>query len=288
MKRPPDFLCIGAQKAGTTWLYRALKSVPGVFVPAIKELHFFFEKCSGENPDWILQHKKSQLEHVISYVKTNNETHAFNQRLIEQFDHLVQETVDEDWYRGVFQYAHQHEVCGEICPAYMGLPLCAIHDALNINPLLKILVLIRDPVDRTWSQMRMRMELNSDNIDIHTIHTTPQKLAPYLRFGDYAQSLPLWKASGSEERFKTVLFDRIAIEPESVLREILDFLEVPCPIDLPDLNEPVFVGEPLALPPKLRAKLLDELQPQYDFLHPYFPEQVEKWIAHHQAEIGRK
>mgnify|MGYP003645700298 FL=1 len=37
----PDFVCIGAQKAATTWLYNVLRRVPGVFLPAIKELHYF-------------------------------------------------------------------------------------------------------------------------------------------------------------------------------------------------------------------------------------------------------
>jgi len=288
MKRPPDFLCIGAQKAGTSWLFRMLKSVPGVFVPAIKELHFFSEKCSENNTDWVPLHRKNQLEHVISYVNENNETHAFNQRLIEQFDHLAKDPVDDDWYRGVFQYAHEHEVCGEICPTYMGMPAHGINDALSINPSLKILVLIRDPIDRIWSQIRMRMAISSDNINIDTLHRNPHKLRPFLKYGDYARSFPLWNTSKNEERFKTVLFDRIAIEPESVLREILDYIGVPFPVILPELNEPVLAGKPLALPPKLRAMLFDELQPQYAFLHPYFPEQVEKWIEHHHTEMGRK
>jgi hypothetical protein len=38
----PSFLCIGAQRAGTTWLYRILTSHPQIYVPARrKEVHFF-------------------------------------------------------------------------------------------------------------------------------------------------------------------------------------------------------------------------------------------------------
>lgn len=37
----PDFLCIGAQKAGTTWLHENLKCHKDVFLPRIKELHYF-------------------------------------------------------------------------------------------------------------------------------------------------------------------------------------------------------------------------------------------------------
>lgn len=37
----PDFLGIGAQKAGTTWLYEHLRPHPDLFLPDTKELHFW-------------------------------------------------------------------------------------------------------------------------------------------------------------------------------------------------------------------------------------------------------
>ena len=39
----PSFLGVGAQRAGTTWLYECLRSHPEIFVPEIKELGFFSE-----------------------------------------------------------------------------------------------------------------------------------------------------------------------------------------------------------------------------------------------------
>ena len=40
----PDFLGIGAQKAGTTWLSHNLQLHPEVWMPPVKELHYFDEK----------------------------------------------------------------------------------------------------------------------------------------------------------------------------------------------------------------------------------------------------
>ncbi|WP_340679170.1 sulfotransferase [Paraglaciecola sp.] len=37
----PHFICIGAQRAGTTWLHNCLDEHPEIYVPATKELHFF-------------------------------------------------------------------------------------------------------------------------------------------------------------------------------------------------------------------------------------------------------
>lgn len=38
---PPDFVGLGAQRAGTTWWYELLREHPHVFGPRVKELHFF-------------------------------------------------------------------------------------------------------------------------------------------------------------------------------------------------------------------------------------------------------
>ena len=36
----PDFLCVGAQKAGTSWLYRQLEPHPDFWMPPVKEFHY--------------------------------------------------------------------------------------------------------------------------------------------------------------------------------------------------------------------------------------------------------
>jgi hypothetical protein len=41
MPRGPDFLIIGAQRAGTTWVYRLLRRHPALWLPSVKELHYF-------------------------------------------------------------------------------------------------------------------------------------------------------------------------------------------------------------------------------------------------------
>ena len=44
----PDFIGIGAQKAGTTWLHHNLQAHPGIWMPKEKELHYFDEKIKQE------------------------------------------------------------------------------------------------------------------------------------------------------------------------------------------------------------------------------------------------
>lgn len=49
--RVPDFLGIGAQKAGTTWIHAQLARHPGVWLPPEKELHFW-NRRRDQGLDW--------------------------------------------------------------------------------------------------------------------------------------------------------------------------------------------------------------------------------------------
>jgi hypothetical protein len=46
--RGPDFLVIGAQRAGTTWLHQVLRRHPSLWLPPVKELHYF-DKLSHQH-----------------------------------------------------------------------------------------------------------------------------------------------------------------------------------------------------------------------------------------------
>jgi hypothetical protein len=55
MTRLPDFLIIGAQKAGTTSLHVSLRKHPDVWLPRMKEVHFF-DWAYTNGIDWYLEH----------------------------------------------------------------------------------------------------------------------------------------------------------------------------------------------------------------------------------------
>jgi hypothetical protein len=50
VKNTPDFICIGMQKAGTTWLAANLGRHPSAWIPSIKEIHYFDE--THTHPGW--------------------------------------------------------------------------------------------------------------------------------------------------------------------------------------------------------------------------------------------
>lgn len=113
-----DFLGVGAEKCGTTWLADMLRQHPQVFVPEEKELHYFNRK-------------------FVEFPNLDN----FN------FDKPI------DWYLSFFKDAAPGQAKGEICPTYLW-DLEASARIRDFEPRLKILVLLRNPIERTFSAYR--------------------------------------------------------------------------------------------------------------------------------------
>jgi len=61
----PDFLIIGAQKAGTTSLYNCLKQHPAVLPARKKEIHYFSQFYRKGLP-WYLEHFPQREDHQLS------------------------------------------------------------------------------------------------------------------------------------------------------------------------------------------------------------------------------
>ena len=53
----PDFIGIGMERAGTSWLFTQISSHPDIWVPPLKELHFFD----------VIDPKAKYLTHRYSY-----------------------------------------------------------------------------------------------------------------------------------------------------------------------------------------------------------------------------
>ncbi len=120
--RKPDFLVVGAEKCGTTWLADMLRQHPDVFIPVEKEVHYFNRRFSD-------------------FPEIEN----FN------FDKPI------EWYFEFFAGAGAGQKIGEACPAYLWDETAAarIHD---FEPRLKILMLLRNPAERTYSAYRFWMQ----------------------------------------------------------------------------------------------------------------------------------
>lgn len=67
----PDFLVIGAQKSGTTWLAKNLKQHPDIFIPS-GEIHFFAKEQFVNGIDWYEERfSKRTTEKIVGEKSTS-------------------------------------------------------------------------------------------------------------------------------------------------------------------------------------------------------------------------
>ena len=285
--RAPDFICIGAQKAATSWLYQALRHQREVYVPPIKELHYFSELYLDGVRRFGPGHRGKQAAGVRKYLASLSTLTPRQTGMLACLDGIETEPLNDDWYKTIFSFAGETQTAGDICPAYMILPDEAIAHVLSLNPAIKILLIVRDPVSRIWSQIRMHKRSRSFSGNLQEFRDGTTSLKPYKRRTDYAQYIPRWRAAVPTESFMMMTHDEVKASGHSALEKICRFIGVqnmsPRAVD----NDPVHVGEAMAFPPEFRAFLLDELMAQYDFLADIFPQETKTWLAKHRAKIDQ-
>lgn len=191
MTRPrrdlPNFLIVGAEKAGTTWLHGVLARHPDVFVPDVKELHFF---------------------------------NAFdsNGRRLDGFQRGL------DWYADQFAERGTARAWGEATPLYFCDPEAPARITTTL-PEVRILLVLRNPIARTWSHYRMAAAKGhlrgtlEDRIDARD----PRLIAR----SHYADDLAHWQALVPPERRHVAIFeDLIGPSGAAEVADILAFLDL--------------------------------------------------------------
>jgi hypothetical protein len=136
-KRGPDFLVIGAQRSGTSWLYFVLRRHPSLWLPPVKEIHYF-DKLKGTT-----QQDRKRWRRALTA----------RQRALNWWtvSYLLGQKND-DWYAKLFYQAQSRgRLAGEITPAYATLNEAMFRHIQGMNPEIKLVFIMRDPVDRAWS-----------------------------------------------------------------------------------------------------------------------------------------
>lgn len=285
--RYPDLICLGAQKAATTWLDARLRQDPRIFLPPVKEIHYFSSLYNRDARGYGPVHRKDQARSVIDWVDGLEAPDPAQLDRKAQAQHLARDAVDDAWYGRIFAPARPDQICAEVCPSYMNIPEAGVEHALRLNPEVRLLVLVRDPVDRAWSHIRMHMKRGIETREAEKFVTGEASLWAYLFYTDYAAALPRWQARVRPDRLRLILHDQVAVEPRAVLDEIYSFAGLTVPPDIALPADPVHSGEKIEMPAALRQKLLDALAPQYAYLETLFPEAAAGWLARHRAGLAR-
>ncbi len=145
-----------------------------------------------------------------------------------------------DWYRAFFPRFDEAQFCGEASPNYLADPDTPFRIATDL-PLVKIVVLLRNPVDRAyshyWMQVRRRNERRTfeEATAIEPLHPEEAGSGPsadrskfsYLQRGLYAEQVAPWLRAIPTNRLLVVRSETFFAEPAIVLNEVFDFLGMP-------------------------------------------------------------
>lgn len=157
------FLCVGAAKAGTSWLHAQLSRHPECHFREIKELHYFSALEAGRLGNELQKHRRwhvDLLERLARGGQAPNDLQA--RRLADRgawMDVLERGVEDVPGYLAYLKGgAGEKPVMGELTPAYALLPETRLAAMAKMAADVRFLYLMRDPVERLWSHIRMMAE----------------------------------------------------------------------------------------------------------------------------------
>lgn len=202
----PNFLIIGAAKAGTTSLYEYLKQHPQVYMSPVKETNFF--ALEGETLDF-----RGPGDHVwIS---------SFSITKIED-------------YLNLFQGVENQVAIGEVSPLYLYSPK-APERIQHYTPDTKLVAILRNPVERAYSQFLMFVrdgrEPLSDFAEALEQEETRMRnhwewAWQYIRVGFYYVQLNRYFNTFDLQQIRVYLFEDFLTNPVCMLKDIFQFLGV--------------------------------------------------------------
>ena len=170
----------------------------------------------------------------------------------------------EAWYRGQFPLRAGERLVGEASPSYLFHPL-APERARSLVPDARLVALLRDPVDRAYSQYQHEVALGREPLsfedalaaederlrgEVERLVADPRAFSrawwdhSYASRGRYAEQLERWLAVFPREQLLVVRTEDLGERPAETYASILSFLGA-------DPHE--LAGVPARLRPRLRA-----------------------------------
>lgn len=150
---------IGATKAGTSWLHGYLSAHPDCALRSIKELHFFDTEHDPEAHGWYLRDLdrkgRALAEGIAAEPEAPGDERVFRLAELRHYRRVLKRH-DEAAYLDFVEGAREDErVAGDITPAYALLPAARLAHMAALRADVRFVYLMRDPVDRLWSHVRM-------------------------------------------------------------------------------------------------------------------------------------
>ena len=207
----PDFIIFGVSRSGTTSLYQYLAQHPNIEPCVVKEPRFF-DMYYHRGLNWYRMNFPSKWQKLVSY-----------------------------------KLKHKKFITGEASGAYLQNPHAPkrVHD---LNPNMKLILLLRNPVDRAFSHYKRKVKNGSEKLSFEEVIDQEEKrikgeqekmekngdyYSPiyhslaYLTTGLYATRLKRWLKYFSMKQILVLENGEFLRDPETVYNQAIEFLGLP-------------------------------------------------------------
>ncbi len=278
----PDFIGIGAQKAGTTWLYRNLLAHPEIHMPR-KEVHYFDRRIDDHSNALTRlfgsRDADAQWRRQVKRLPTQMLKTPSLEDLVWNYRYFMT-PYDDGWYASIFEQ-REGRVAGEITPAYSALDRDRIAHVFELMPDAKIVFFVRNPIERVWSHAVMSF----DKAHKASAGSAPdEELFRKLgrkstrKLSDYIGTLANWGAFYPEDRVFVGFLEDVRFCPEGLLKSIYDFLGVDPSFEPPRPSKKVHTRSAEEMPTKAAVHLARNYRDEITQLHRRFGGYASFWL----------
>lgn len=276
--RAPDFLCIGVQKAGTTWFSQMIRQHPNIWMPPVKEIQYFNGIHIPEHKDWVGTHRLAHAEEILREKLKKEKLSLQDWKSIKILSDLTQTHVNDEWYLGLFRMVAPSQICGEVTPEYSLLNDDGVAHIKKLNPDVKIILILRDPIERCWSHLKM---LKSTKGHEFTIEDGLKYTEIYERV-QYYQIIKRWNKFFDKGKITVQFYDGIGPDPKSLMMKVCKFLNIDFDVKyFKGLDRVVFKGSTEPIPASIYSHLKERLDNTYIENEKIFPIMGGEWRERH-------
>ncbi len=193
----PNLFIVGAQKAGTTSLYKYLSQHPDVYMSPVKEPNFF-SQVRPEQP-------------------------SYGERVV----------LEEGHYYALFQNAGNYSIVGEASPSYLW-DINAPYRIKKANPKAKIIILLREPIDRAFSHYLMDVRRGIQRESCYDAlagdYVRERKgwgvSHLYVELGLYSEQIERYFNTFDSNQILILQFKELKMDSKKVLKKVFSFLDI--------------------------------------------------------------
>jgi len=210
----PNLFVVGAMKAGTTTLHRLLSGHPDVFMSPVKEPNFFAD------PEFRKQPTAKEKARFAAYLSSQ-------QRKVLHSAPVA----SSDEYVALFRDGYGRRYLGEASPSYLH-SIESPERIAKFNSDARILVILREPIERAYSHYRMDVTIGRRNIPFEEAvqrELDGEQIGSgkgYLAMSRYAEALERWHEAFPRNQIMVMTYSELFLPTGAGLAVLAHFLQL--------------------------------------------------------------